>query len=222
MVVDAKVPFQAYLEALEQGDDEARDARLVDHARQVRDHVTRLSGKSYWEQFQPAPECVVMFLPGETFFSAALQHDPTLFEFAATRRVVVASPMTLIALLYAVAKGWQQEQIAENAQRISVLGQELYKRLRVLAGYFDELRKGLDNAVNAYNKTVGSMESRVLVTARKFRELGAAPKEEIPDLEVVERAARELQVDQLELLPDEDDDLDPLAMPAAASGSKQP
>jgi DNA recombination protein RmuC len=130
--------------------------------------------------------------------------------------------MTLIALLYAVAKGWQQEQIAENAQRISVLGQELYKRLRVLAGYFDDLRRGLDNAVNAYNRAVGSMESRVLVTARKFRELGAAPKEEIPDLEVVERAARELQVDQLELLPDEDDDLDPLAMPSVASGSKVP
>ena len=221
MVVDAKTPLQAYLEALEATDDAARDAKLADHARQVRDHVARLSAKAYWEQFQPAPECVVMFLPGETFFSAALQHDPSLFEFAAARRVVLASPMTLIALLYAVAKGWQQEQIAENAERISALGQELYKRLRVFAGYFEDLRKALDNATAAYNKAVGSMEARVLVTARKFRELGAAPKEEIPDLDVVERAARELQVDQLELLPDEDDELDPLALPAGTAAAKE-
>src|SRR5437764_5738470 len=192
VVVDAKSPLQAFLEAFETSDEEARRACLANHARQVREHMKTLSGKSYWEQFEATPEFVVMFLPGETFFSAALEHDPGLIEQGVLQRVIPASPTTLIALLKAVAYGWNQEKLARNAHEISILGKELHERLRKLAAHITAVGTNLDRAVEAYNQAVGSLENRVLVSARKFAELGASVAEDIPALEPIETTARAL------------------------------
>jgi DNA recombination protein RmuC len=192
VVVDAKTPLQAFLDAFETTDEETRRACLANHARQVRDHMKTLAGKNYWEQFESTPEFVVMFLPGETFFSAALEQDPGLIEQGVLSRVIPASPTTLIALLKAVNYGWNQEKLARNAQQISMLGKELHDRLRLLATHITAVGTGLDRAVESYNKAVGSLESRVLVSARKFAELGASVADDIPELEPIETTARAL------------------------------
>jgi DNA recombination protein RmuC len=195
VVVDAKTPLQAFLDAFETTDEETRRTCLANHARQVRDHINTLSGKKYWEQFESTPEFVVMFLPGETFFSAALEQDTGLIEHGVLNRVIPASPTTLIALLKAINYGWNQEKLARNAQQISDLGKELHERLRKLAGHITGVGTSLDRAVEAYNQAVGSLENRVLVSARKFAELGASVAEDIPDLEPIETTARALSFD---------------------------
>ena len=190
IVVDSKVPLDAYLDAIEANDEDTRRAALQRHAQQLRTHMTQLAAKSYWEQFPQTPEFVVMFVPGEALFAAAIDADRTLLEDGMARQVVMATPTTLIAVLKAVAYGWRQEQIAENAQAISELGRQLYDRVRTLADHVEDVGKSLGRAVAAYNRAVGSMETRVFPSARRFKELGAAAGEDIPTVEPVEQAPR--------------------------------
>jgi DNA recombination protein RmuC len=198
VVVDAKVPLDAYLKALESPDDGSRQALLVEHARQVRAHLNQLGAKEYFSDVPATPEFVVMFLPGEMFFSAALEQDPGLIEFGVERKVIPASPTTLIALLRAVAYGWQQEAMEENARKISDLGRNLYESLRSLGGHFDDLGTRLKSSLEAYNRAVGSLEGNVLVKARKLKELQAASDvDEIVHLEVIDRVPRMLQSREL-------------------------
>lgn len=192
IIVDSKVALQAYLEAQDASEESVRKALLKDHARQVKTHLVQLGSKSYWEQFQTSPEFVIMFLPGENFFSAALSQDPELIEYGVSQRVILATPTTLIALLRAVSYGWSQEQIAEHAAKIGELGRELHGRLRSFANHFGDLSKNLDRAVDSYNRAVGSLESRVLVSARKFNELDSTIQKEIPQLNPIDKKARVL------------------------------
>ena len=198
IVVDAKAPLAAYLEALEASDEAEKKRKLADHARQVREHLRKLGQKAYWEQFQPSPDFVVLFLPGEMFYSAALEADPSLIEAGVDARVILATPTTLIALLRAVAYGWTQQALTENAERIRVLGRELYERIATVAEHWGRVGKNLGEAVAAYNDSVASLERRVLVSARKFRELKAAAEDkEIRDLNPVEALPRDVQAPEL-------------------------
>ncbi|MGF1568357.1 MAG: DNA recombination protein RmuC [Nodosilinea sp.] len=192
IIVDSKAPLQAYLEAMEAPDDHTRREKLRAHARQVRTHLTQLGTKAYWDQFDASPEFAVLFLPGETFFSAALEHDPQLIEYGVNQSVILATPTTLIALLKAIAYGWRQEKMAENAQMVSELGKELYDRMAVLTGHLIKVRKGLETSVKAFNQAAGSFETRVLVTTRKFKDLGAATGAAIDTLEGIELGPRML------------------------------
>jgi DNA recombination protein RmuC len=217
IVVDAKAPLAAYLDALDVADDAEREAILKHHAAQVRAHITQLSSKAYWQQFDPTPEFVVMFLPGEAFFGAALQYDSSLIEFGAERSVIAASPLTLLALLRTVAHGWTQEQLAENARLISLLGRDIYERLCKMADHLIDLRKKIEGAVGAYNATVGALEGRVLPSARKLRDLGVTASKELESLEPVEVATRRLQAPEFTDAADEPAALDAelVAAPAA-------
>ncbi len=182
IIVDAKTPLSSYLEALETNDEQQRAIWLDDHARQVRVHIRSLSQKAYWEQFQPTPEFVVMFLPGEAFFSAALEKDPSLIECGVKERVILATPTTLIALLRAVAFGWRQESMADNARAISELGREVHKRLGDMSQHLSKLGRHVHQVVDSYNHTIGTFERRVLVTARKFHELDTSLDEKTMDM----------------------------------------
>ena len=199
LVIDSKVPIDAYLRAADT-DDAARDALLREHARQVRDHLRGLAAKSYWSAFQPAPEFVVMFLPSEPLFSAALQHDPALFDFAVDQRVVPASPLTLVALLRTVASAWQQQRLTKSAEEIRQLGRDLYERLATMAEHIADVGDHLKKAGASYDAFVGSLDSRVLASARRFKDLGVSASKELPDdlpsthLEVREPRAPELRV----------------------------
>src|SRR5687767_8435703 len=193
IVVDSKVPLEAFLDAQEATDDETRTERLQAHSRRVREHMERLGSKAYWESIDgESPEMVVMFLPGETLFSAALQYDLSLIEHGLKNRVLLASPITLIALLTTVAHTWRQEVLAENYKEVARLGKEFYDRLARFAEHFDEVRGKLDGAVQAYNKAVGSLEARVLVSARRLRELDVTSSPELPFAEPVATTARAL------------------------------
>jgi DNA recombination protein RmuC len=221
VVIDAKAPLDAYLKALEAPDEGGRQALLCEHARQVRTHVLQLSAKGYAAHVHPSPDFVVMFLPGEMFFSAALEQDPELIEFGVDQHVVPASPTTLIALLRAVAYGWQQEAMEENARKISDLGRQLHEAIRSLGNHFDTLGARLKSSLEAYNSAVGSLEGNVLVKARKFKELQAATAlEEIKALEPVDRVPRMLQAPEFTGgLPFHNDDIDEIVEAETADRS---
>jgi DNA recombination protein RmuC len=202
IVVDAKAPLEAFLDAQESQDDEVRTVRLQAHARQVRDHMDKLGSKAYWDQLGNSPEMVVMFLPGETLFSAALQQDLTLIEHGLQQKVLLASPITLIALLTTVAHTWRQEALTENYREVAQLGKEFYDRLATFIEHFDDVRKKLDGAVQAYNKAAGSFETRVVVSARKLKELNVTTAGELQPLEPVDSVPRVLKQANLMGLPE--------------------
>tara|TARA_B100001939_G_scaffold91798_1_gene78680 strand:+ start:3201 stop:4451 length:1251 start_codon:yes stop_codon:yes gene_type:complete len=187
VVVDSKVPIAAYLDALETDSIEVQSERMQAHARHLRTHIKDLSTKAYWSQFENAPEFVVLFVPNEAIFSAALEEDPSLIELGVENKVILATPTTLIALLKAVAYGWQQEAITREAKEIASLGKEIYDRLSVVIGHFVKLGKSIDQSVGNYNKAMNSVDSRLMVTARKFESLESASSEQLPDINQIEK-----------------------------------
>lgn len=197
IAVDAKAPMQAYLEALEAADETVRKAKFTDHARAVRGHIDALGAKAYWKAIQPAPEFVVLFIPGEAFYSAALRYEPDLFERGTSVGVILASPATLIALLKAAAYGWKQEALSKNADEIRRLGVELHERVAAVADNLDTLGQRLTQAVTAYNSTVSTVEGRVLVTGRKLEKLGAGSEKKIPEPRLIEETPKSLTAPEL-------------------------
>lgn len=193
IIVDSKAPLMAYLAATECSDEVERERLMRDHSRQVRDHMVKLGQKAYWGQFESTPEFVVMFLPGETFFSAALQYDPALIEYGVDQHVIPSSPTTLIALLRSIAYGWQQDRVAKNAEEISALGREMYTRISTFSTHFDSMRRGLEKSLEAYNRAVGSLEHNVLPQARRFRDLGAGTVAEIGTMNPIDLTLRRVE-----------------------------
>ncbi len=194
LVVDAKVPLSAYLDGIESNDETIKQKKQQEHARRIREHMAQLSRKSYWEQFSEAPEFVVLFLPGEAFFSAALQEDPSLIELGVGQGVIIATPTTLIALLKAVSYGWKQEILAENSKKIGELGKALYKRIADMGGHFSQLGNNLRKSVESYNRSLGTLESRVLVSARRFEDLKVADANDvIPVIPPIDNTTRHFQ-----------------------------
>ena len=215
LVIDAKAPLEAYLQSLEMTEDAARTAKLVDHARQIRDHIAKLSSKAYWDRFENTPDFVVLFIPGESFYSAALEQDPGLIEAGINRKVILATPTTLIALLRTVAYGWRQEALAEDARRIAELGKDLYERLQVMGDHWAKMGVGLKRAVASYNDAVGSLESRVLPAARRFRELNIGTEAKVIEpLPSIDLLPRQMQAEELR-------EPGPPALPAPADGDAE-
>lgn len=199
IIIDAKAPMAAYLDAIEENDDVARQLKMRDHARQVRAHIHSLSSRAYWDQFKDkSPEFVVLFLPGETFFTAALQEDPQLIELGVEKKVILTTPATLIAMLHAIAYGWRQETLARNAQEICDLGRDIYKRLSDMGNHMSKLGRDLNTAVKSYNSTVGTLERRVLPAARRFKALeSTSQRDELDLLEPLESLTREVTAPEL-------------------------
>lgn len=196
IVVDAKAPLEAYLDAIETDDETVKRARLADHARAIRAHIRQLSQKAYWNQFESSPEFVVLFLPGEHFFAAALEYDPSLIEVGVEAQVILATPTTLISLLRAVFYGWRQENVTENARRIAAEGRELYKRLGTLSDHLEAVGKSLNGAVGHYNKAIASFDTRVTVSARRLAELDPTPDgSSLKSLQQIELRAREAKTE---------------------------
>jgi len=208
LVVDVKTPLDAYLEAVEAKDDNHRNAALARHARNVRDHIRQLASKSYWEQFENSPEFVILFIPGDQFLSAALNEDPNLIEYALSQQIILSTPTSFVALLKAVAYGWRQLALAENAQEIRILAEDLYGRLTAFVGHMNKLGRQLNSSVESYNRAVGSLERKVLPGARKFTELGIHPKTEIEQIEPLEAIPRTM------IEPSADDDAEPTDLTA--------
>jgi DNA recombination protein RmuC len=199
IVVDAKVPLAAYLDAMEASDETERKRHLAGHARHLRTHLEKLGKKRYFEHVDTSPEFVVAFVPSESLFQAALEQDPSLIEYGVAQGVIPATPTTLIALLRTAHLGWREEALAENAKHVSRLGVELYKRLSDMTGYFSKVGSSLDKAVDYYNKAVGSFDARVLVAARRFSELGTVPPDaDIDTPELVDKQARSFHAPELE------------------------
>lgn len=196
IIVDAKTPLDAYLSAVEATDDAVRDRHLDSHARNVRQRVRELSAKAYWQQFSKSPDFVVLFIPGDQFLSAALDRDHQLLEDALANKVVLATPTSLVALLRAVGYGWRQAVLAENAEQIRQVGEEVYGRLATFTDHLGRIGKSLESSVNAYNKAVGSFDSRVLPGLRKFTEMGISAKKEVGPLDQIERAPRQVESDE--------------------------
>lgn len=200
VIVDAKTPCEAYLDAIETDDQDQKESKMKNHARQVRQHVMALGKKSYWQSFQPTPEFVVLFIPSDNFFSSALEFDPSLIEVGVEQGVIIATPTTLIGLLRAIAYGWKQDKLSRHAEEVSKLGHELYKRITDMSDHWSKVGRSLASSVDAYNKAIGTLETRVLVSARKFKEMGAAARSiECETLEGIDRIPREIQADDMKL-----------------------